>query len=190
MRAKISNQFNGKSMDTSEEYKRFIAWQCRLRKQSMREHGGRPSAGMGAGVYSLSGGDEQSRMQFLVLRRDSQTRTAELRHIVRKTPDPSEWLKNGLRILAEMHYHETEQFQDRLSALFGLDSALADALLQAGACHLKFSEKGIDYGFDFDVEALNEDDELFQATYWHNRLFNPTLPGKVRILAFTPRLKG
>jgi hypothetical protein len=175
-------------MEISEQYQRFIAWQCRLRKQSMREHGGRPSAGMGAGVYSVSGGDEQSQVQFLILRRDSEPRTAEFRHIVRKTPDSSEWLKNGLRILAEMHYQETDQFQNRISALFGLNSALADALLDAGACHLKFSEKGIDYGFDFDVEALAEADELYQATYWHNRLFNPTLPGKVRILGFTPRL--
>jgi hypothetical protein len=175
-------------METSENYQRFIAWQCRLRKQSMRELGGRPSAGMGAAVYSVSGGDEQSRMQFLILRKESESRTDEFRHIVRKTPDTNEWLKNGLRILAEMHYHETNQFQNRLSALFSLDSALADALLDAGACHLKFAEKSIDYGFDFDVEALAEDDELFQATYWHNRLFNPTLPGKVRILGFTPRL--
>jgi len=175
-------------METSEQYQRFIAWQCRLRKQSMREQGGQPSQGMGAGVYSVSGGQEQSRMQFLVLRKNSETRTAEIRHIVRKTPDSNEWLKNGLRILAEKHYQETDQFQDRLSALFGLDSSLADALEEAGACHLKFSEKGIDYCFDFDVEMLAEDDELFQATYWHNRLFNPTLPGKVRIFAFTPRL--
>ncbi len=120
-------------METSENYKRFIAWQCRLRKLSMREHGGRPSAGMDAGVYSMSGGDEQSRMQFLILRGDSETRTDEFRHIVRKTPDTNEWLKNGLRILAEMHYQETDQFQNRLSALFSLDSALADALLDTGA---------------------------------------------------------
>ena len=175
-------------MDTNEEYQRFIAWQCRLRKQSMRELGGRPSPGMSAGVYSVNGGDEQSRMQFLILRRDSATRTAEFRHIVRKTPDTSQWTKNGLKILAEMHYHETDQFQDRITALFGLDSALASALLEAGQCHLKFSESSVQHGFDFDVVALDEEDELFQATYWHNRMFNPTLPGGVQVLAFSPRL--
>jgi hypothetical protein len=175
-------------METSEQYQRFIAWQCRLRKLSMRELDGRPTAGMSAGVYSVAGGDEQSRMNFLILRRDSAPRTDEFRHIVRKTPDSREWIKNGLRVLAELHYHETDQFDQRLTALFGLDSALADALLGAGACHLKFAEKSIDYAFDFDVAALAEDDELFQATYWHNRLFNPGLPGKVRVLAFTPRL--
>ena len=175
-------------MDISVDYKSFIAWQCRLRKQSMREAGGRPSVGMSAGVYSVNGGDEQSRMHFLVVREDSAARTDEFRHIVRKTPDSSQWIKNGLRILAELHYHEIDQFDDRLTALFGLDSALADALLQARQCHLKFAENSVEYGFNFDVAALDEADELFQAIYWHNRLFNPTLPGRVRVLCFSPRL--
>jgi hypothetical protein len=175
-------------MELSEQYQDFIAWQCRLRKLSMREAGGRPGPGMSAGVYPVAGGDEQSRMNFLILRRDSRQRTDEFRHIIRKTPDSSEWLKNGLRILAELHYHETDQFDKRLTALFSLDSALADALLKAGQCHLKIAEKSIDYAFDFDVAALAPDAELFQATYWHNRLFNPTLPGQVQVLCFSPRL--
>ena len=175
-------------METLEQYKRFIAWQCRLRKQCVRELGGQPSAGMSAGVYSISGGDEQSRLSFLIVRKDSGPRTDEFRHIVRKTTDSSEWVKNGLRILSELHYHQTDQFDHRLTALFSLDSALADAFLEAGQCHLKFAEKSVDYGFDFEVESLADEDEFYQATYWHNRLFNPTLPGQVRILSFTPRL--
>ena len=175
-------------MTDTESYSKFIAWQCRLRKQSMREADGRPSPGMSAGVYSISGGDEQCRINFLIQREDSRDRTAEFRHIVRKTPDTREWIKNGLRILAELHYHETEQFGDRLTALFSLDSGVADALVDAGQCHLRFGEKSIEHAFDFDIEELAEDDDLYQATYWHNRLFNPTLPGRVRILAFSPRL--
>ena len=175
-------------METSEQYQSFIDWQCRLRKLSVREKGGRPSAGMSAGVFPLAGGDEQSRMNFLILRRDSQQRTVEFRHIVRKTPDPGEWVKNGLRILAELHYHETDRFDNRLTALFSLDSALAEALLGTGCCRLRIAENSVDYEFDFDVEPLAQDDELFQATYWHNRLFNPTLPGQVQVLCFTPRL--
>ncbi len=89
------------AMDLNEQYQRFLSWQCRLRKLSMRELGGRPTDGMTAGVYSVNGGDEQSRMNFLIMRRDPETRTQELRHIVRKTPDSSQWLENGLRLLAE-----------------------------------------------------------------------------------------
>jgi hypothetical protein len=177
-------------MEIAEQYRSFIAWQCRLRKKSMRELDGRPTAGMSAGVYSIAGGDEQSRLNFLILRKDSGARTDEFRHIVRKTPDPSEWVKNGLRILAELHYQETEQFDNRLTALFSLDSTLADALLEAGQCRLKFVESSVDYEFDFDVAALSAGEEYFEATYWHNRLFNPTLPGNVRVLRFTPKLQS
>ncbi len=176
-------------METTEQYQGFIAWQCRLRKMSMRELGGRPTVGMSAGVYSVSGGEEQSRMNFLIVRKDSGARTGEFRHIVRKTRDPSEWVKNGLRILSELHYHESDQFDNRLTALFSLDSELAAALLEAGRCRLKFVQDSVDYEFDFDVAALAAGDEYFEATYWHNRLFNPTLPGNVQVLSFNPRLQ-
>ena len=175
-------------MELAEQYQRFIAWQCRLRKMSVRELGGRPSEGMSAGIYSVSGGEEQARMHFLIVRKQPGERTAEFRHIVRKSPDSSEWVKNGLRILSELHYHEDREFSDQLTALFSMDSTQAYALIKAGECHLKFAQDSVDYAYDFDVVSLDQEDELFEATYWHNRLFNPTLPGKVRILGFTPRL--
>ena len=175
-------------MEPAEEYQRFIAWQCRLRKMSVRELGGRPTDGMSAGVFSTSGGDEQGRLSFLIVREQPAERTAEFRHIVRKSPDPGEWIKNGLRILSELHYHEDREFDDQLTALFSLDSNLAYALIKAGECHLKFAQDSVDYAFDFDVVSLDQNDEMFEATYWHNRLFNPTLPGKVRVLGLSPRL--
>ena len=89
-------------MDLHEQYQDFIRWQCRLRKLSMRERDGRPSPGMSAGVHAVAGGDEQARINFLINRRDPAARTAEFRHIVRKTHDSSQWLKNGLKILAEL----------------------------------------------------------------------------------------
>ena len=91
-------------MSTQQDYDDFIAWQCRLRKYSMRELGGRPTAGMSAGIHSVNGGDEQARLSFLILHRDTDARTREFAHIVRKTQDPTQWIKNGLRILAERHY--------------------------------------------------------------------------------------
>jgi hypothetical protein len=112
----------------------------------------------------------------------------EFSHIVRKTPDPSQWVKNGLRILAERHYLQAGDFADELTALFSLDSQAAYALLKAGQCRLSFSEGSIAHEFDFDVRSLNQDEEPFQATYWHNHLFNPVMPGKVRVLGFAPRL--
>jgi len=175
-------------ISSAESYKRFVAWQCRLRKMSMRELGGRPTPGMSAGVYSISGSEEKGRMNFLIVKQDSDFLNVELRHITRKTQDSAERLKSGLRILSERHYQDDFNFSDELTALFGLDSGLADALITAGECHLKFAESSMEYAFDFSVREMQEQDPAHQATYWHNHLFNPSIPGRVRILGFTPRL--
>jgi hypothetical protein len=155
---------------------------------SMRELGGRPTPGMSAGVYSVSGNEEKGRMNFLIVNQESEFLNSELRHIIRKTQDSAESLKNGLRILSERHYQDDFKFSDELTALFGLDSALADALIEAGECHLKFAQSSIEHAFDFSVREIQQQDPAHQATYWHNHLFNPSMPGSVRILGFSPRL--
>ncbi len=155
---------------------------------SMRELGGRPTDGMSAGVFPVSGGEEQTRIIFTIIRKDPQNRTEEFRHIVSKSQDPSQWIKDGLRILSEMHYHQDKEFDNQLTALFSLESSTARALIEAGQCHLKFAQDSVEHAFDFDVVSLEQDDEGFRATYWHNRLFNPGLPGKVLVLGFNPRL--
>ncbi len=154
----------------------------------MRELGGRPTPGMSAGVYSVAGDEEKSRMNFIIVKQKSEFLNAEIRHIIRKTQDSAEKLNHGLRILSERHYQDDFNFSDKLTALFGLDSALADALIEAGLCHLKFAESSIEHAFDFNVREIPEQDPAHQATYWHNHLFNPSIPGRVRILGFSPRL--
>jgi hypothetical protein len=175
-------------INPAESYKRFVSWQCRLRKMSMRELGGRPTPGMSAGVYPVAGDEEKGRMNFLIVKQESDFLNTELRHIIRKTQDSAERLNNGLRILSERHYQDDSSFSDQLTALFGFDSGLADALIEAGECHLKFTESSIEYAFDFSVREIPEQDPAHQATYWHNHLFNPSMPGRVRILGFSPRL--
>ncbi|MCH8176684.1 MAG: hypothetical protein IIC09_00505 [Proteobacteria bacterium] len=175
---------------SEQQYKRFISWQCRVRKQCVRELQGRPTAGMSAGVYSISGGEEKSRMNFLMVKQDSHNITSEFRHIIRKSQDPAEWIKNGLRILAERHYQDDFDFSNDLTALFNLDSSLAGALITAGQCRLQFKQDSIEYAFDFKVHELESESPHFQATYWHNHLFNPSIPGQVRVLNFSPLLEG
>jgi len=50
--------------------------------------------------------------------RQSDRLNSELRHIIKKTQDSSEWIKNGLRILAERHYQDDFNFSNELTALF------------------------------------------------------------------------
>jgi hypothetical protein len=173
---------------TAESYKRFVSWQCRLRKLSMRERGGQPTPGMSAGVFSVSGGEQQTSINFLIVKQDSEFLNTEFKHIIRKTHDAAERVKNGLRILSERHYQDDFDFSNELTALFGLDSELADALIAARQCKLRFAEGSIEYDFKFSVREMPEQGPNFQATYWHNHLFNPSIPGKVRVLGFTPSL--
>jgi len=175
-------------MDLAEQYKRFISWQCRLRKLSVRELGGRPTPGMSAGVHSISGGEEKGRINFLIVKQETESTTSEFRHIILKTQDCADWITNGLHILAERHYQDDFNFSDQLTALFGTDSSLADALTTAGQCHLKIVEGSIEQEFDFNVKEFREKESAYQATYWHNHLFNPSIPGRVRVLGFTPCL--
>ncbi len=174
--------------EKAEQYQRFKSWQCRLRKMSMRELNGVPTEGMTAGVYSVNGGEEQSRMSFMILKDDMSSHIAEFRHIVKKSKDPSDWMKNGLKILAEWYYHDHKIFSDDLTALFAMDSPLAEAMKKAGKVRLNIAQDSMQFEFDFEVTALADNDEAFQATYWHNHLFNPTLPGKVQVLKMTPSL--
>jgi hypothetical protein len=73
-----------------------------------------------------------------------------------------------------------------LTALFGGGAALAGRLLAFGACRLEFDQYAQGYRIPCRVTALAEADELYQATYWHNRLFNPNPPPGAQVLAFTP----
>ena len=124
----------------------------------------------------------------MLVKQEPEVITSEIRHIVRKTADPSEWVKNGLRILAERHYQDDFNFSNHITASFALDSPVAEALKEAGQCHLAFKQDSVDYAFDFDATVLDESDAFYQWTYWHNRLFNPTMPGKIEIFAFVPQL--
>jgi hypothetical protein len=150
----------------------------------VRELGGQPSIGMTSGVYSVDRGedDEKSRLNFLIAKQESADVTAEFTHIIRKTLDSKDWPINGLRVLSGRHHQNDFNFSNQLTALLDFDSALADALLKFGQCHLKFKQGSVEYAFDFDVTELPEQDEAHQATYWHNHLFNPSVPGKVRVL--------
>ena len=154
----------------------------------MREKGGRPTPGMSAGVYSVGGEEEKARMNFLLVKEDSDELITSFKHIVRKSQDPTDWMKNGLKILSEWHYQHDSGFSPQLTALFNMESPLAEALETAGQCHLKFVQDSISFAFDFEAVELDEADEAFQATYWHNHLFNATLPGKVRVFGFNPKI--
>jgi hypothetical protein len=164
----------------------FIGWQCRLRQLSARQAGGRPSAGMRPRLLTPQGDVIAAGITVLIVEQNPQESTALFRFQYLKTQDPIERYDKILEILAGSHFQQPRNFGDVLTALFGPASETVATLLNQGRCVLEFSEYAQVYRLPCRPAALSDHDDLYQATYWHNRMFNPNMPPGVRILAFTP----
>jgi hypothetical protein len=70
--------------------------------------------------------------------------------------------------------------------VFSLESPVADELLERASCTLIFEHGGQRMVVRCVPRALTQGSPDFEATYWHNLLFNPTLPPAVTILGFQP----
>ena len=164
----------------------FLGWQCRIRQYAVRHGGGRPTTGMCPQVVSDPEGDDLGRITVLIVKRAPEQVTAQFRHMVRRTHDPAEWYDAALRFLAAAYYQRPREFSDQMTALFAPGAAVAGRLAAAGRCRLEFTQYQQHYAIPCAVRRLAADDAAFQATYWHNGLFNAALPGEVEILAFAP----
>jgi hypothetical protein len=112
--------------------------------------------------------------------------TAMFRHIVKKTHDPEQRYREALRTLSSAYFHDPKNFSDVMTASFSADSPGAEILVAEGRCILVFEQIDQRFRVPCTVTALDPDDPAYQATYWHNHCFNPTMPDEVRILAYTP----
>jgi len=164
----------------------FLAWQCRLRQIAMRDAGGRPSEGMRPLLTQAGAEAPVGRIVVVLNKADPYETTKLFQHIVRRTHDPLLRLEDGMKTLQGTYYQKSRDFSDVITALFGPESETARALTAAGAAQLDFAETGQRYRLPCAVAALTPRDPLWQATYWHNALFNPNLPPEPRILAFRP----
>ena len=73
-----------------------------------------------------------------------------------------------------------------MTALFAPGAVLVQRLLEAAQCTLDFEQFGQRYRLICRVEKSAQSDAAYQFTYWHNSLFNPSIPGDVQVLRFKP----
>ena len=137
-------------------------------------------------VTTIQGDEISPGIIVLVVESDPEASTALFRHQYLKTQDPNERYDKVLEILQASHFQRPAEFSDVMTALFGPQSAVAARLLAHGRGILEFEEYAQGYRIPCAVAALEENHRFFQATYWHNRMFNPNLPGGIQILSFTP----
>ena len=160
----------------------FLGWQCRVRQYAVRQQGGRPPRGIQASVKI--DGDFAGQINTVMNKLEPANVTAEFRFMVQKTNEPEKVYDNALKYLSEYYYQYPAEFDERLMALFGMDNALGERLVDAGSCELGFFQGNQKYDLICKVSDCAPGSAEYEATYWHNHLFNPHLPGRVRIVRF------
>jgi len=164
----------------------FLGWQCRLRQLSARQAGGRPLDGMRPKVLSPAGDLLSAGVVVLLVELDPINTTQMLRYNCQKTHDPIERYDKVLELLSAAYFQYPKTFSDEMTALFGPASELVAKLLHLGRCVLEFEQFTEAYRVPCTVAELPESHDFFQATYWHNHMFNPNMPPQIRVLSFRP----
>ncbi len=164
----------------------FLTWQCRIRQIATRDGEGRPSQGMRPQVLDAEGNELSPGIIVLMIRENPMESTEFLKFQVKKYNDPQDVYKKALTFLQSTHYHRAIEFSDELTGLFASDSALIERLKIEGKCVLKFSEFQQEYSIPCTLRILEPEEDAYQATLWHNRVFNPNIGDDIKIVGFQP----
>lgn len=156
----------------------------------MRASGGRPEPAMRPRVLLTDGEVLSEGMTILLVPKKSKESTEFFRFQVQKTNDPAQIYEKGLQFLQGTHFQKAKKFRDELTALFPESSHLAASLLSSGECILEFAQFSQSYRMLCHVREFSRDSAQWQATFWHNHMFNPGLTDAVRVLGFKPDWKS
>ena len=163
----------------------FLAWQCRIRQIAMREYAGQPTPGMRPRVLRPSGECLVPAMTVLILHDDPDESTVFFRFQVQKTLDPHNAYQSVLGYLQGEHYQASDRFSDQMTALFEPASPTAAKLVKARRCLLEFEQFSQRWRLSCSVRRLPAKAPAREATVWHNRAFNPAVPGNAEVLGFS-----
>ena len=167
----------------NEVRQNFLGWQCRIRQIVMREAGGQPSSGLQPKCISIDG-DFLGQVIVLLVRKNANHDAIQLRHIFLATQDPFVRYQNAVKYLSAGYYQRPHEFSHEMTALFDTSMSLPVALMTSGGCLLEFSQYSSIYRFHSSIRALEASEPAYQATYWHNSLFNQRMPTGIKILGF------
>ena len=164
----------------------FLRWQCRIRLIAMRENQGRPGDGVVASL-TLPGESEPMGSIITVLSKaPMHSMIPELKHMVVQELDPSRRRNKALQFFSESYYSKHVEFSDLLTSTFPSKSEGAAIIMESGGCTLTFEAYNQRFELDCRVRRLSKNEPFYQATWWHNLLFNPTLKPDIEMLCFAP----
>jgi hypothetical protein len=164
----------------------FLGWQCRIRQIAMRQDGGRPSPGMRPRVLTITGRELSPALTVLIVPKDPSESTAFFRFQVQKTRDSRDVYERGLAYLKADYFQQPKTFSDQLTAVLAKGSTLLSAMVKAGSSVLQFGQFQQRYRFPSAVSVLAPGDPAYEASIWHNRIFNPAMAETAQVIAIKP----
>ena len=164
----------------------FLKWQCLTRQIAVRQNQGRPDEAVIPAVLLKGKTEAYDHIITVLSKTPQQSLLPELQHLVRRTLDPAQRRQKALELLSETYYQKPTSFSDILTATFPPQSPRAAVIRKADHCRLLFSGYGQSYQIECKIWALTKKNTLYQATFWHNLLFNPGLHPDTIVLGFEP----
>lgn len=168
----------------------FLGWQCRVRQHAMRFDQGRPSEAMRPSVFRPGGELIARAITVLIVPEEPEEHTDFFRFQVQKTNDPRVRYERGLAYLQSTYFQKPALFSDEMTALFSAGSKLAQTIAGAGEVLLEFDAFAQNYKMMCAVRKLAQREAAYQATLWHNRMFNPDIPNGAVILGLKPQWRS
>ena len=167
----------------------FLRWQCRVRQMLMRDRDGRPDDSV-MPVLSIRAEDgsmvELGQVMTVLNRLPAHSMVPEFQHLSRRTFDPAQRREGALKLLCSTYFQQAQQFSDLLTASFGPESESALRIQRATYAVLQFDKFAQRVELRCKVWRLTQRNYYWQATYWHNGLFNPGAPSDAIVLGFEP----
>ncbi len=152
----------------------------------MRTDAGHPSPGMRPRVLRASGEEMARRLTVLILPKEPEESTSFFRFQVMRSADPRDIYQRGLAYLQADYFQDPHQFGDRMTAVLDPASSLGAALLAEKTCVLEFDQFSQVFRIPCAVRRLGARDQAREASLWHNRIFNPSLPNDALVIELKP----
>ena len=165
----------------------FLRWQCRVRQIAMRERKGQPDDSVMPFLTLPNHPEPQGQIITVLSKARGYSKLPEIQHIVRRTNDPAQRREKAIALFSEMYYQKADEFSDVLTATFLPGSKGARTIVRAKTCQLTFNAYSQRFDLECKVNRLSQHDPLYQATWWHNKIFNPNLNPETIVLGFKPQ---
>ena len=141
-------------------------------------------------VLDRSGRELSPALTVLIIPRDSAESTAFFRFQVMRSADPRDLYERALSYLQADYFQLPAAFGDVLTAALPPNSEFAAGLIGDGRCILEFEQFSQLYRLPCAAFETEAGEAIREATLWHNRLFNPSLPDDVLVVGFRPDWKS